>query len=179
MAPALATSMAPKEFQERTFQFALSAYEFARPMLRTVETKHIAQQLIRASSSVAANHRAAGLARSRKEFAAKIGTVREEADESAFWMLFIYRAGLATGPASERLRRESQDLAACSERLTGRPDDASRESVSAANVRQLGRPEARFRVARTKQAPTSVQAKLRHRCHQYVLRSFDRLYFDR
>jgi len=111
-AQALPIAMDPKDLQERTFQFALSAYDFAKPMLRAIETQHISQQLIRASSSVAANHRAAGLARSRREFTAKIGIVGEEADESAFWVLFIHRAGLASGTASDRLLLESHELAA-------------------------------------------------------------------
>ena len=89
--------MKPRELQERTFQFALSAYDFAKPLLLPIETRHISQQLIRASTSVAANHRAAGLARSKKRFVAKIGTVREEADESVFWLLFAERARLAPG----------------------------------------------------------------------------------
>src|SRR5262245_50812197 len=104
--------MNPKELQERTFQFALGAYEFARPMLRSAETRHVGQQLIRASSSVASNHRAAGVARSRREFVSKIGTVREEADESEFWLLFIHRAALSTEPRSKELLLESHELAA-------------------------------------------------------------------
>ena len=104
--------MNPKELQERTFQFALSAYAFARPLLRSIETQHVAQQLIRASSSVASNHRAAGLARSRKEFVSKLGTVREESDESEFWLLFVKRARLSSEPRSEELLLESHELAA-------------------------------------------------------------------
>ncbi|MCC7009668.1 MAG: four helix bundle protein [Acidobacteria bacterium] len=39
--------------------------------------------------SVAANHRAAGLARFRREFVAKLGVVIEEADECTFWLEYI------------------------------------------------------------------------------------------
>jgi four helix bundle protein len=104
--------MTPRELQERTFQFALSTYDFAKPLLRPIETRHISQQLIRASTSVAANHRAAGLARSKKEFVAKIGTVREEADESVFWLLFAERARLAPDSFPASLLAESREIAA-------------------------------------------------------------------
>ena len=32
-----------------------------------------------------------------KEWVAKLGVVREEADEALFWLIFIHRAGIATG----------------------------------------------------------------------------------
>jgi len=43
-------------------------------------------QLADAATSVAANYRAACRGRSRAEFAAKIGVVLEECDESLFWL---------------------------------------------------------------------------------------------
>jgi four helix bundle protein len=46
----------------------------------------ISQQLLRAGTGVAANHRACGRARSDKEFCAKMGIVVEEADESQLWL---------------------------------------------------------------------------------------------
>jgi hypothetical protein len=52
--------MTPQELQQRTFEFGLRAYEFSRPLLRNIETRHIGNQLIRAATSVAANNRAAG-----------------------------------------------------------------------------------------------------------------------
>jgi four helix bundle protein len=42
--------------------------------------------VLRSATAVAANYRAAGRARSRAEFIAKIGVVLEEADESVFWL---------------------------------------------------------------------------------------------
>jgi len=50
---------------------------------------HIKGQLIRASTSVAANYRAACLAQSKASFIAKISIVIEEVDESLFWLEFI------------------------------------------------------------------------------------------
>ena len=84
--------MKPSELRERTLRFAVRIHRFIQPLLRQPDTRHVGMQLFRASSSVASNYRAAGLGRSRKEFAAKIGTVAEEADESLFWIVFLERS---------------------------------------------------------------------------------------
>lgn len=93
--------MTPQELQERTLVFSLRTYQFIKPLLSSVETKHIGLQLLRSATSVAANYRAACLARSSKEWLAKLGVIREEADESVLWLVFIQRAGMATAAATE------------------------------------------------------------------------------
>jgi four helix bundle protein len=85
----------PAQLQERTFVFALQVYRYARPMLGRPDSRHIAQQLIRAATSVASNYRSACLARSPAEWVAKIGIVREESDEALFWLMFTQRADVA------------------------------------------------------------------------------------
>jgi four helix bundle protein len=102
----------PSELQQRTFSFAVRAYTFARPLLRNRETYRVGDQLVRASTSVAANYRAACHARSRREFCSRIGTVREEADEALFWLEFIRAAGLAAGGVLNELLAEAKELAA-------------------------------------------------------------------
>lgn len=72
----------------------------------------MAAQVIRSSSSVAANYRAACLSRSRAEFVAKLGTVREEADETVFWLEYARNVGLSSTLADDDLMRESRELSA-------------------------------------------------------------------
>jgi four helix bundle protein len=99
------------ELRQRTFSFAVAVNRLARRWLRDLETRHVATQLIRAGSSVASNYRAACLARSPAEFAAKIGVVREESDESLFWLEFSEAA--FDEPVSEErkaLREEASEL---------------------------------------------------------------------
>ena len=48
--------------------------------------KHAIGQVIRSSSSVAANYRSACRGKSKADFIAKLGTVEEEADETGFWL---------------------------------------------------------------------------------------------
>jgi four helix bundle protein len=93
--------MTRAELRKRTFVFAERTYRLARPLLRNVESRHIAIQLIKATTSVASNYRASCLSRSGAEWTAKMGTVREESDESLFWVQFIVAVELL--PRSEEL----------------------------------------------------------------------------
>jgi four helix bundle protein len=63
-------------------------------------------------TSVAANYRASCRARSRAEFAARIGIVVEEADESGFWLEMLAEAGIIRMALLKELLEESKELTA-------------------------------------------------------------------
>ena len=104
--------MTSDDLRKRTAKFAAGISRLARSWLVALETRHAAQQLIRASSSVAANYRAACRARSHAEFTAKLGLVLEEADESLYWLEHLGDAGLVPGPALAEPLSESRQLVA-------------------------------------------------------------------
>ena len=79
-------------FRKRTKKFVVDNIKFFRTLPKTEEAKIIGRQLLRSSSSVGANYRAACRARSQAEFHAKLSIVVEEADESAFWMEILIEA---------------------------------------------------------------------------------------
>jgi four helix bundle protein len=81
--------MNEQEMIKRTKQFALRVMKLVEALPRNVQGRSVASQLMRSGTSVAANYRAACRARSKPEFIAKLGTVEEEADESAFWLELI------------------------------------------------------------------------------------------
>ena len=68
--------------------------------------------MVRSATSVGANYRAACRARSRAEFAAKLGTVLEEADESLYWLEMIRDGGLMSESKLSLLLREANELTA-------------------------------------------------------------------
>lgn len=70
------------------------------------------KQLIRCGTAVAANYRAAGRARSRAEWVAKIGIVVEEADETVFWLEMLSECEIVPLSKIESLLREAQELTA-------------------------------------------------------------------
>jgi four helix bundle protein len=81
---------------------------------------------------VAANYRAACRARSRREFAARIGIVLEEADESVFWFELIVEAGLARIESFRPLLKEANELVAivAATKLTIQRNLTNRQSSS-------------------------------------------------
>ena len=79
-------------FRNRTKKFVVDNIKFFRTLPKTEEAKIIGRQLLRSSSSVGANYRAACRARSQAEFHSKLSIVVEEADESVFWMEILIEA---------------------------------------------------------------------------------------
>ena len=79
---------------------------------KNIEGQSIGKQLICSGTSVGANYRSACRGRSRAEFVAKLGIVKEEADESAFWMELIIEGGLLEKELVEHLSKEADELVA-------------------------------------------------------------------
>jgi len=104
--------MTERDLIERTKQFALRVIKLVGALPRTIEGRAIASQLMRSGTSVAANYCAAYRARSKAEFIAKLGTVEEEADESAFWLDLIIDAGLLSGDKTRPLLKEASEIVA-------------------------------------------------------------------
>ena len=72
---------------------------------------HIKGQLIRCSTSVAANYRAARLGQTKAVFISKLSIVIEEADEAEFWLEFIVDEKLLPKEKGMPLQREAHELA--------------------------------------------------------------------
>jgi four helix bundle protein len=100
------------ELQQRTKQFALRTITMFRSLPKTEEARIIARQVLRSATSAAANYRAACRARSRVEFAAKIGLVVEEADETVFWMELLAESGIARAGQISQILKEANELLA-------------------------------------------------------------------
>ena len=75
-----------EELKKRTKRFALDVISVCAGLPQALETRHAIGQVIRSSSSVAANYRSACRGKSKRDFISKLGTVEEEADESGFWL---------------------------------------------------------------------------------------------
>ena len=113
--------------KERTKNFARLTVLACRRAAPTQDGRHLSGQLIRSSTSVAANYRAACRARSKKEFLAKIGIVLEEADESLFWLEFGQDTGVLSADSAVPLCKEANELVAI---FTAARNTASRNLTS-------------------------------------------------
>ncbi len=102
--------MTESDLKKRTKQFAHRCVKLAFALPENKLGRHIQGQLIRCSSSVAANYRAACVAQSRKSFAAKLGIVVEEVDESNFWLEFVVDEQLLLKRKVDSLLAESSEL---------------------------------------------------------------------
>lgn len=102
--------MNKEELKARTKAFAHQCVKLALSLPNTYLGNHIKGQLIRASTSVAANYRATCVAQSKPSFIAKISIVIEEADESFFWLEFIIDEQLLEKEKVEPLLKEAAEL---------------------------------------------------------------------
>jgi four helix bundle protein len=99
------------ELQQRADTFADRSIEFVEGLPSTMTAQRIGGQYLDASTSVAANYRAARRGRSYAEFTAKMGVVAEEADESVFWLHRLAKARINSTVAMEPLLAEAVELA--------------------------------------------------------------------
>ncbi len=104
--------MDEKELKDRTKRFALEIIKLVEKLPTRIVAQTVGRQLVKAGTSVGANYRSACRGRSRAEFAAKLGIVEEEADESAFWIEIIIEAGLMETPLVQPLLDEAEELVA-------------------------------------------------------------------
>lgn len=101
-----------RDLKERTRRFAVRILRLCRSLPRTMEGKVIGSQLLRCGASVGANYRAVCRSRSRAEFAAKLGIVIEEADESVFWLELLIDTGMVSRQQLQELLVEATELVA-------------------------------------------------------------------
>jgi four helix bundle protein len=100
------------EMKQRTKAFALRVIKLAGTLSKDFVGRRLGDQLLRSGTSVAANYRAACRARSKADFASKLGIVEEEADESALWMELLVESGLVPSRRLEKLLGEANQLTA-------------------------------------------------------------------
>jgi four helix bundle protein len=100
------------ELKQRTKAFAIRIVNLFRALPRSSDAQTLGKQLLRSGTSVAANYRAVCRARSKAEFIAKMGTVVEEADETAFWLELLGDTGIVKVQRTESLLKEANELLA-------------------------------------------------------------------
>ena len=100
------------ELKRRTKEFAHRCVKLAVALTNTQLGNHLRGQLIRCSTSVASNYRAACISQSKASFISKLSIVIEEADESYFWLEFIIDENLLKNNLVEPLLKEADELTA-------------------------------------------------------------------
>jgi four helix bundle protein len=72
----------------------------------------IAKQIVRCSTSVGANFRAAGRSKSPADFIYKLKIVEEETDETIFWLEMIEESSLLSKEQLDKVKSEANEILA-------------------------------------------------------------------
>jgi four helix bundle protein len=102
--------MQPSDLKDRTKKFAIRIIKLVQALPHNPAGWVLGKQLLRSGTSVAANYRAVCRSRSDAEFVAKMGTVVEEADETAFWLELLIESEIIPQEKLAPLLKEASEL---------------------------------------------------------------------
>jgi four helix bundle protein len=98
------------QLRERTVNVAIRVRKAIKAIEIESVDRHIVNQLLRSSTSVAANYSAATRGRSDAEYFSKICIVVEECDETLFWIKYLIQIGVLDKQNSADLPDEVEQL---------------------------------------------------------------------
>lgn len=101
-----------ENLQNRTQKFAIDCWLFCQKVPISREYDAYCRQLIRCSSSVGANYRAAKRAKSDADFINKLKIVEEETDESLYFLEIFLTVFDKEKEELKRLHKEANELLA-------------------------------------------------------------------
>ncbi len=99
-----------EQFRNRTKKLATAIIKKYSQWHKSDEMRIIGKQLLRSSTSVAANYRAVCRARSERERFSKICIVVEEADETQFWLELLVDTELIAANDIEDIQKEAEEI---------------------------------------------------------------------
>ncbi|MBW7888206.1 MAG: four helix bundle protein [Bacteroidetes bacterium] len=102
--------MNESEMKNRTKQMALRVIKMVESLPKNRVSMVFTDQILRSSTSTAANYRAACRAKSKADFIYKLGIVEEESDETEFWIEMIIDAGLIPSEKMIDLKNEVNQI---------------------------------------------------------------------
>lgn len=99
-----------RNLKDRTKQFAIDCWKFCAALPHSREYNAYVNQLIRSSSSVGANFRAAQRAKSDADFINKLKIVEEEADESMYFLELLIAVLESNKERAQELHSECNEI---------------------------------------------------------------------
>jgi len=98
------------DLEERTAIFGENTIEFVKLLPNNYINKPLANQIIRAATSIGANYMEANGASSRKDFRNKICICKKESNETKHWLRMISKANPDESENCRKLWQEAQEL---------------------------------------------------------------------
>jgi four helix bundle protein len=99
-----------EQLRERTMKMAVGVRNLLKAEKFIAIDRPFVNQLIRSSSSVAANYRSATRGRSDAEFYAKLCIVLEETDETLFWIDYLMKLEVLNDKEAMKIRNEVEEF---------------------------------------------------------------------
>ncbi len=96
--------------KKRTKQIGLEVIKFVDELPNKPSAWAIAKQIIRSSTSIGANYRAACRAKSPADFIYKLKIVEEEADETQYWLEVLEESNLIDSDRIEAIKKEVNEI---------------------------------------------------------------------
>jgi len=100
------------QIKNRTKQIGIEVIQLVDELPREISAWMISKQIIRCSTSVGSNYRAACRAKSDADFLNKLRIVEEESDETSYWLEILEEACLIGHVRIERLKMEVNEITA-------------------------------------------------------------------
>jgi four helix bundle protein len=104
--------MNQQEFKNRTKQLAIRTIKVVESLPKTTTAQVIGKQILRSSTSVGANYRAACRAKSTPDMLYKLAIVEEEADETSYWLELLVEAKIIPEVRLKNLMSEVDEITA-------------------------------------------------------------------
>lgn len=91
-------------------QIGLETIKLLDELPNSVSSWAISRQIVRSSTSIGANYRAAYRAKSTADFVYKLKIVEEEADETIFWLEMMEESNLVNKERTYNLKNEVNEV---------------------------------------------------------------------
>jgi len=98
------------QIKYRTKQIGLRAIELIDDLPNKPSAWVIAKQIVRSSTSIGANYRAACRAKSISDFINKLKIVEEETDETLYWLEILEESSLVPKEKISDLKKETEEI---------------------------------------------------------------------
>jgi len=102
------------DIHERLLKFSIRIISLCKILSKNLDNRVIADQLLRAGTSVGANMQEADAAASRKDFIHKVNIAKKEIQETNYWLKLVNGANLLNNPNNlqefNELFKESEEL---------------------------------------------------------------------
>jgi len=98
------------QLERRMIAFSGQVVLFSSKLPRTFQAQHVARQMMRCGTAVAANYGEARGAESRSDFIHKLRIVLKELNETAVWLEIVMLARLFSSEQTNLLLQENREL---------------------------------------------------------------------